>query len=599
MLGLSYRELWALDFEFIAESGALPVPVCLVARELNSNRLLRLWQDELGPEPPFSTGPETLFVAFQVSSELGCFLSLGWPLPQRVLDLWVEHKHETNNVRGKALKHGLLAALTFHGLPSITKEQKTEMRALVLRGGPWSTQERRDILDYCQSDVDCLGPLLERMLPRIRSLPHGLAHALIRGRYMTAFTHMERTGIPVDTPTLAAVRRHRRDIQLDLIRTVDRRYHVFDATGTFKGGLFAGYLYDHDLEWPRTPSGLLKTDKDTFKQMSGRYPQLEDLRQLLKTLRQLKTESLVVGPDGRNRGWLHPFGTLTSRHAPKSSECIFGQPAWTRGLIKPAEGRALAYLDWCSQEICVAAALSGDKALMRLIETSDPYIATAVAARLAPAGATKQTHPEARELCKTVLLGMVYGMQPPTLSMRTGLSPVEARDLLAWVRRTFPTLAQWSDAAADTGQLTGASSTRLGWVLQTTGHSSRTIRNFPVQANGAEILRQAICLTTEAGISVCAQVHDAILIESDADSIGDVVHTARKMMAQASAVILGGTEIDTDAQIIAWPNRYLPDKGRPMWHLVMRALQKFDQSDQTDHIDQADPGDQSDQTDLP
>jgi DNA polymerase I-like protein with 3'-5' exonuclease and polymerase domains len=260
-------------------------------------------------------------------------------------------------------------------------------------------------------------------------------------------------------------------------------------------------------------------------------------------------------------------------------------------LIKPAHGRALAYLDWCSQEICVAAALSGDKALLRLIETSDPYIVTAIAARLAPAGATKQSHPAARELCKTVLLGMVYGMQPPTLSLRTGLPLIEARELLAWVRRTFPTLAQWSDDVADAGQLTGASTTRLGWVLQTTGHSSRTVRNFPVQANGAEILRLAICLATEAGIDVCAQVHDAILVEADADKIEDVVRSARTVMAQASAMILGGMEIGTDAEVVTWPNRYLPDKGRAMWQLVMRSLQKFDQTDQIDHRDQ---GDQSD-----
>lgn len=312
------------------------------------------------------------------------------------------------------------------------------MRGLVLRGGPWTQQEVRSILDYCQSDVDCLGPLLEHMLPQIRSLPHGLAHAVIRGRYMAAFTQMARTGIPIDVETLAAIRQHRHDIQLSLIHDIDKRYHVFDGT-TFKDGLFAGYLYDHKMEWPRTATGRVATDKDTFKDMAARYPQLEDLRQLLKTLRQLKKESLAIGPDDRNRGWMHPFGTLTSRHAPKAREYIFSQPAWMRGLIKPPAGKALAYIDWCSQEICIAAALSGDKELLNLVQNGDPYIATAIAARLTPEGATKQSHPAARELCKTPLLGMVYGMQAPTLSLRTGLSLLEARDLLSWMRHTFPT----------------------------------------------------------------------------------------------------------------------------------------------------------------
>ena len=41
MLGLPFREVWALDFEFVSASGALPVPVCIVGRELNGNRLIR------------------------------------------------------------------------------------------------------------------------------------------------------------------------------------------------------------------------------------------------------------------------------------------------------------------------------------------------------------------------------------------------------------------------------------------------------------------------------------------------------------------------------------------------------------------------------
>ncbi len=134
---------------------------------------------------------------------------------------------------------------------------------------------------------------------------------------------------------------------------------------------------------------ILCTDKQSFKEMVKRYPQLEELHELLSTLRQLKKESLAVSPDGRNKLWLKPFGTLTSRHTPRAREFIFSQPMWLRGLIKPTEGRALAYLDWRSQEIFVAAALSGDTALLDLVQNGDPYLAVAEAAGLAPPGATK------------------------------------------------------------------------------------------------------------------------------------------------------------------------------------------------------------------
>ena len=195
MLGLPFREIWALDFEFISEPGARPVPVCLVARELESARLIRLWQDELPDRPPFPIDDQTLVVAFYAPAELGCFLSLGWPLPARVLDLYAEFRNETNGV-ALSEGRGLLSALSHHGIPSITSEQKHDERALVMRGGPWSDSERRRILDYCQTDVDLLGPLLERMLPAIRSRRNGLGQALLRGRYMAAVARIERDRSP-------------------------------------------------------------------------------------------------------------------------------------------------------------------------------------------------------------------------------------------------------------------------------------------------------------------------------------------------------------------------------------------------------------------
>ena len=187
VFGLPFQQVWLLDTEYISESGGRPlpscIPVCLVARELNSNRLIRLWQDQLGSEPPFPVGDDSLFVCFQAAAEWSFFLAVGWPLPTRVLDLYVKNLHRTNDGRPRAKgTTKLLAALRDHGISSITSEEKTEMRDLVLRGGPWSSIERRQILDYCQTDVDPLAALLERMLPFIRSHPEGLAQAMIRGR---------------------------------------------------------------------------------------------------------------------------------------------------------------------------------------------------------------------------------------------------------------------------------------------------------------------------------------------------------------------------------------------------------------------------------
>lgn len=54
------------------------------------------------------------------------------------------------------------------------------MRALVMHGGPWSAEERKAILDYCESDVVALKRLLHAMIAA-RHIDLGRA---LRGRYM-------------------------------------------------------------------------------------------------------------------------------------------------------------------------------------------------------------------------------------------------------------------------------------------------------------------------------------------------------------------------------------------------------------------------------
>ena len=83
----AFREVVVVvDFEFTATTGGRPIPVCLVVHELCSGRRFRLWQDQLGPTPPYTRGPDVLFVAYYASAELGCYRVLGWPMPERILD---------------------------------------------------------------------------------------------------------------------------------------------------------------------------------------------------------------------------------------------------------------------------------------------------------------------------------------------------------------------------------------------------------------------------------------------------------------------------------------------------------------------------------
>src|SRR5262245_24085613 len=151
--GLSaYREVWLVDTEFSQPPGERPIPVCLVAREFRTGRTFRLWEDDLRARrmPPYSIGPDSLFVAYLASAELGCHLVLDWPLPSRILDLYVEFRAKLNGFTPPN-GFGLLGALTYHGLDAMSVAAKKAMQQLADRGGPWTSAERQALLDYCES----------------------------------------------------------------------------------------------------------------------------------------------------------------------------------------------------------------------------------------------------------------------------------------------------------------------------------------------------------------------------------------------------------------------------------------------------------------
>jgi len=136
----------------------------MVAKDLLTRQGWRIWRGEFGSMPPFPIGPDTLFVAYFASAEIGCFRALGWPTPARILDLFTEFRDHTNGTR-PPLGNGLLGALGYFGLDTIDAHEKREMRDLILGGGPWSDDERNAILEYCGSDVIALERLLPVMLP--------------------------------------------------------------------------------------------------------------------------------------------------------------------------------------------------------------------------------------------------------------------------------------------------------------------------------------------------------------------------------------------------------------------------------------------------
>ncbi len=86
------------------------------------------------------------------------------------------------------------------------------------------------------------------------------------------------------------------------------------------------------------------------------------------------------------------------------------------------------------------------------------------------------------------------------------------------------------------------------------------------------MLRLACCLLTEAGVSVCCAVHDALLIEAPAGEIGGAVEACQQAMEQASRLVLGNLVLRTEAKLVSYPDRYTDERGVAMWGRVFGLL---------------------------
>jgi DNA polymerase I len=440
------------------------------------------------------------------------------------------------------------------------------MRALVLRGPPWSDSERAAILDYCATDIDALERLLPAMLRRI-----DLPRALLRGRYMAAAAAMEWAGVPIDVATLELLRTHWVEIQSDLIRAIDE-FGIYDDH-TFKADRWASLLVEKGIPWPRLESGQLDLEDGTFREMAKSYPIVAPYRELRSALSSLRLNDLAVGNDARNRTILSAFRAQTGRNQPSNTKFIFGPSVWLRGLVKPPAGYGVAYIDYGQQEFGTAAALSGDQAMQQAYRSDDPYLTFGKQAGVIPLDATKNSHRAQRELFKQCVLGVQYGMESKSLALRIAQPEIVARDLLRAHRQTYRRFWEWSDAAVNHAMIHSALHTVFGWTVHIgEATNPRSLRNFPMQANGAEMLRLACCLATERGIEVCAPVHDAVLICAPLDRLDDDIAGMRAAMAEASRIVLGGFELRTDVNVIRYPDRYTDPRGKVTWDRVMKLI---------------------------
>jgi DNA polymerase I-like protein with 3'-5' exonuclease and polymerase domains len=260
-----------------------------------------------------------------------------------------------------------------------------------------------------------------------------------------------------------------------------------------------------------------------------------------------------------------------------------------RGLIKPLPGHGVAYLDFAAEEVAIAAALSHDARLAEHYSSGDPYWRFAVAAGLDSRG----DYATVRALVKILFLAIGYGMGPPTLAARAGVSLAQARELLALHAATYPDFTRWRENVVDWAYLHGELRTSFGWrrigcagvatkrnqkrLLSPQEEAKRwgrgvpptELMNWPIQSAGADLMRIVCIAATEEGIELVAPVHDGFLIAAPLDRLDHDADRMATLMQRSSEIVTRGLTIRVETKFVRYPDRYMDEKGEAMWNRIM------------------------------
>ncbi len=393
-----------------------------------------------------------------------------------------------------------------------------------------------------------------------------VAQATIRAHYANVIRRIEQRGIPCDVELLQHLRTESAALWQNLVEHYDPKQSVY-INGLFDFRAFARFVDAAGIDYPSTPAG--QPDLKKLGDIAKSFPILKPIYTLYKLDSQLRNQKLQLNSDNRLVAELKPLATITGRHAPSSNSFVMGLAKPFRSLVTPKKGSVLFVLDYVAQEVGIAAVLSGDQALQRTYLDGDIYLTFAKQIRLVPDDATKQSHAAERDLCKTVFIAVLYGMGARTLAQLLGYKHADAADLLAGHRQNYPQLWLWQEAIIKQAREEQELRTASGWRMFV-DHSTKptTLKNWPIQAVGADILRKAVMDCENAGLRVLAPLHDAIMFESSIEDHEAHIHQAQTLMVNAAKHWLSDFPLRLDTQLVFPGQTLCPTNVTGLKHFV-------------------------------
>jgi DNA polymerase-1 len=259
----------------------------------------------------------------------------------------------------------------------------------------------------------------------------------------------------------------------------------------------------------------------------------------------------AIAPDGRIYASFNPIGAQTGRTS--CSEPNLQQlphETQARASIRPGPGRVFVRADYSQLQIVIAAWISGDKNMQRILNSpgGDIHQATADAVGCS------------RQQAKAINFGFLFGAGPDTFrreQRKNGivLTEDEAKRYRNTFMKTYPGIRQWHRSLGEWNT--------EAVVIDDTGSGRRRSRifsnnvkaNTPVQmaeAHGFKLAMQALYASRDEVPSarLVMMVHDELIAECDYDDRYLVAKWLKSHMVDAMQPLVDGVRVDVETTIV-------------------------------------------------
>lgn len=468
---------------------------------------------------------------------------------------WQQTEEEKKASDGSKPQHNYASACFKLLGKLIDTDRKNDVRDIIISANEFVIEEERDaILDYNADDVVNLPSLFKAIIAQYHTLlpKRELAtlkeEMYLRADYGVRTAIMEVVGYPIDVTATKLFSDRVPEIIKACQEDINRQFpdigpfkwnkkeerYSWNQKGTKEWVKSLGHS-----NWMKTKSKDVSLSGEAFERFFAYrhdYPEYNYGAQIVRYLtlkknlngfiqsKSAKKKSNFwdyVGSDGRVRSYFGIYGAQSARSQPKATGFLFLKSAWMRVLCVPKEGKAITGIDYKSQEFLISALLARDSNMYKAYMSGDPYLYLAKLAGAVPMDGKREDYEDIRNLFKATTLGLSYGMSKVGLAVKLTadlgrpVSEIEAQKLIDTFNRIYRKHYNYKKEVIRQYKKQGYWKLPCGWYMFGDNENERSVGNVPVQGFASSIMREAVRLAQDAGLTVIKTLHDAIYIEHD------------------------------------------------------------------------------------